>query len=348
MTRRAPSRSAKASSPSLLTFDRDQLIGFRLRAQHLDRRLPRTAVADAAAGGLQDTVPRAALFGLHARVQDADPAAWEDPDLVQTYGPRMAVYVIPKAATAAFTRGLLPREEDAQRQLDQIAGKVLGALENGPVTSQELGRVFPELRGQGFHPVRLGIRTGLYLIQWDTASLRLYPNEPPPDPEGDEAARVELAARFVQWYGPADVAAFAAWAGVGRHDAETTWKRLMPRLAAVEVAGRERFLLAEDVERARQARLPRVVRLVPPNDALLALDREMVEPHERRRRLVYPAYGQSGVVLVDGDLCGTWRRQARRVTLDLWPMEQALEKRVLAEAATASVPLGGQVEINRS
>jgi hypothetical protein len=47
---------------------RDQVVAFRLRANHLDQRLPAGSLADAAFAGLQDSVPRAALVALHARV----------------------------------------------------------------------------------------------------------------------------------------------------------------------------------------------------------------------------------------------------------------------------------------
>src|SRR3954453_15530390 len=111
-----------------LRLGREQVVAFRSIAQHLDDRLPHRAVGEATAGGLQDTVPRAALFGLHARVVDVEPDTWEDPSLVQTYGPRGAVYVVPRTAIAAFTRGLLPRDRDACARLELVADRVAEAL----------------------------------------------------------------------------------------------------------------------------------------------------------------------------------------------------------------------------
>ena len=60
----------------------------------------------AAWAGLQDSMPRAALLSIHARVEDAEPSTWEDPSLVQLWGPRFSVFVV-----AARRRGRLhPRD----------------------------------------------------------------------------------------------------------------------------------------------------------------------------------------------------------------------------------------------
>jgi hypothetical protein len=39
-------------------------------------------------------MPRAALPSIHARVAHAAPSSWEDPSLVQLWGPRFQVYVV--------------------------------------------------------------------------------------------------------------------------------------------------------------------------------------------------------------------------------------------------------------
>src|SRR5881227_3394926 len=100
---------------------------------------------------------------------------------------------------------------------------------------------------------------------------------------------------------------FAKWAGINIDDARVTWNRFAGHVAAVDVNGQERVLLAEDVDaaRSRSAERPVGVRLLPPNDALFAVDREIVEPEPARRASAFPAYAQPGVVLVDGRLEGT-------------------------------------------
>jgi hypothetical protein len=78
----------------MLRVSRSQAVAYRLAANHLSRRLPACSYAEAAYAGLQDTAPRDALLGLHARVAGCEPSAWEHPRLIQTYSPRRAVYVL--------------------------------------------------------------------------------------------------------------------------------------------------------------------------------------------------------------------------------------------------------------
>ena len=98
---------------------RAQAVNFRLAVNNLSRRLPAGSYAEAAYVGLQDTAPRDALLGLHARVTACEPSAWEHPRLLQTYSPRRAVYVLPKDAFGVFTIGRLPRDPVARQALEE-------------------------------------------------------------------------------------------------------------------------------------------------------------------------------------------------------------------------------------
>ena len=53
-------------------------------------------------------MPRAALLSLHARVEGARPSTWEDPSLVQLWGPRFSAYVVAARDLAVFSLGRLP------------------------------------------------------------------------------------------------------------------------------------------------------------------------------------------------------------------------------------------------
>ena len=53
-------------------------------------------------------MPRAALLSIHARVDGTQPTAWEDPSLVQVWGPRFSAYVVPADDLALFTLARLP------------------------------------------------------------------------------------------------------------------------------------------------------------------------------------------------------------------------------------------------
>ena len=54
-----------------LELTRDQILGHRRRVSALDTRMPPGAASleKAASAGLQDSMPRAALLSLHARVE---------------------------------------------------------------------------------------------------------------------------------------------------------------------------------------------------------------------------------------------------------------------------------------
>ena len=90
-----------------LELTREQILAFRQAVNELGERLPPgpTSLRRAAWAGLQDSMPRAAVLSIHARVQGTGPDTWEDPSLVQLWGPRFSAYVVP----ARGPRGLLAR-----------------------------------------------------------------------------------------------------------------------------------------------------------------------------------------------------------------------------------------------
>src|SRR2546427_5635789 len=105
------------------SIDRDHALAFRQRATHLHKRLPLERLTEAAFAGLQDSSPRSAVLALHARVENVSSSAWKDPRFVQVWGPRGAVYVVPKDEVAIFTIGFLPRNQDLRAKIDTAADK---------------------------------------------------------------------------------------------------------------------------------------------------------------------------------------------------------------------------------
>jgi hypothetical protein len=99
-----------AVTTTRLALTRSQILGFRRQVAALDERLPSGAVSlrKAAWAGLQDSMPRAALASIHARVERAGPSSWEDPSLVQVWGPRFSAYVVAAPDRPVFTLGRLP------------------------------------------------------------------------------------------------------------------------------------------------------------------------------------------------------------------------------------------------
>ena len=100
-----------------LRLTRDQILRHRRAVGFLDERMAAgpESLRRAAWAGLQDSMPRAALLSIHARVEGAGPATWEDPSLVQLWGPRYSTYVVARSDIAVFTLGRLPDDARGRR-----------------------------------------------------------------------------------------------------------------------------------------------------------------------------------------------------------------------------------------
>src|SRR5206468_11852789 len=132
-----PSRTSSGSSSrgcnvtsSRLDLTRTRILAFRRHVGGLDERLPRgpPSLRRAAWAGLQDSMPRAALLSIHARVEGTEPSTWEDSSLVQIWGPRHHAYVVPARDLAVFSLGRLPDEGGALRVAEDLAARVRGLL----------------------------------------------------------------------------------------------------------------------------------------------------------------------------------------------------------------------------
>src|SRR5690349_11712224 len=125
-----------------LDLTREQILAFRRHVGALNERLPRGArsLRRAAWAGLQDSMPRAALLQIHARVEGADPSAWEHPALVQVWGPRYSTYVIPAQDVPVFTLARLPDAGKKRANAEATAALVHGFLEGRTMTDREIGQ----------------------------------------------------------------------------------------------------------------------------------------------------------------------------------------------------------------
>ncbi|MBO0681793.1 MAG: winged helix DNA-binding domain-containing protein [Candidatus Dormibacteraeota bacterium] len=336
-----------------LQVDLARVLAFRSRATHLDQRLPAGSHVEAARGGLQDTVPRAALAALHARVERVEPDSWEVPDLCQVWF-RWADYVVPRQDFAVFTLGALPRAADRAQALRVVASAVCELLQGRPLSSREVRAGLPAVLSRAGHDhapeagilLRAACVSGRYLIRWDARTVTVIPTGPP-DMDAEDARR-ELATRFLGWHGPASAAQFARWAGMAREDAAETWTGLARELIPVSLEGRARELLARDEEALTRAEPAFGVRLLPMGDPYLALDRNLFDapgafppPTEDDRgqpvtsRLVNSLGGR---VLVDGRIVGSWGRHQHHLSIHLW--DPGERERVRAEAETFAGPIG--------
>lgn len=333
---------------SLLELTRAQILAFRRRVGALDERLPRGArsLRQAAWAGLQDSMPRAAVLSIHARVEGTRASTWEDPSLVQVWGPRFSVFVVPARDHAIFTLARLPEDESGRRRAEDMAARVDGFLRGRRMTDREVGR------GTGIgNAMRYGTATGTILIRWEGARAPVIWTVPRPEIDPLEA-RCELARRYLHVYGPTTPQAFAKWAGIGAAEARGAFDALSSSLIAVRTPIGEGSILASDEAALREPpRTAAPARLLPSGDAywlLQGADRELLVPGTTQRESLWTPRVWPGAVLVSGEIVGTWRRAQAKLSIEPWRrLTRAERDAVEAEAQSLPLPgLEGQITVH--
>jgi hypothetical protein len=301
-----------------LRVSRDQVLRYRTRASHLEERLPTGSLTQAAYGGLQDSIPRAGVIGLYARVHDVAPDSWEDPSLAQIWFRGGADYIVPRRDLGIFTLGCLPRDEGMQKLLNEIADDAHRVLDGRVLKVRE---VVDALRLENNMSIKGAAVTGRLLIRWNASMIWLIGCDAPKvDPED---ARRELARRFLHWFGPQPKDRFRWWTGVRPSDATQTWSAIRPEVVEVEIADSKRMMLEADVDALVGAEPIEGLRLIHNDDPYLKLDRDLVVADKEYREWVFPPIGTSpgyspGAIVLDGEIAGVWQRQQRRVTIHPW------------------------------
>lgn len=326
-----------------MQIGREQVLGFRARAGGLVSRFAVGDLRSAAWCGLQDSSPRSGLLSLHARLSDVGPRSWAEPELVQIRI-RGAVYLVPGKDFGVFTYGRLPRDRDALRRLEDVTSAIEMVLAGEPRRHRDVfDALSDELGGQVWSTAVLG----RWRVRWDTRMSWLVPCDPPDlDPE---TARRELLRRFLAWFAPTTPERFVRWAAVDPDEALRTWRAVEAELVSVVVGGKRRFAHERDVEALASAEPVRGVRLLPPGDPYLYPDRALLVSDAASYDALYKAKGEAaGGILLDGELVGTWARQAHRVGLRPWRELSARTVEALeAEASAMAGPIGRPIQLRR-
>jgi len=325
---------------SSLRLTRAQVLAFRRKVGALDERLPRgrRSLRRAAWAGLQDSMPRAALLSIHARVEGTEPSTWEDSSLVQIWGPRHHAYVVPARDLAVFSLGRLPDEGGALRVAEDLAARVRGLLGGARMAFGKAGRALGE---HNANRLRYAAPTGTILIRWDGARQPTIWTVPRPEVDPRDA-RLELARRYLHVFGPTSAGGFAQWAGIGPRGGVAAFDGLRRSLTPVRTPVGDSWILSSDEPTFRAAAGPAAsARLLPSGDTYFLLqggDRELLVPDASRRRALWTPRVWPGGVLVNGEIVGTWRRSLGTVTIQTWRrLSRAARDAVDAEAA--SLPL---------
>jgi hypothetical protein len=323
-----------------LELTREQILAFRRHVGSLDERLPRGArsLRRAAWAGLQDSMPRAALLSIHARVEGTEPSTWEDPSLVQVWGPRFSVYVVAARDHPLFTLGRLPDGGRGRRVAEEMAEQLQAFLGGRRMTDREAGSGL----GVG-NRLRYATTTGTVLIRWEGARAPVIWSVPRPEIEPREA-RAELARRYLHVFGPTTARSFARWAGVGAAEAQQGFDGLERSLTPVRTPLGDAWILAADEAELRSDQKPAAAaRLLPSGDAYYLLqgaDRALLVPNASQRDALWTSRVWPGAVLVAGEIAGTWRRAQGNLTVETWRRFSPAEREAV-EAEAASLPLPG-------
>lgn len=326
-----------------LELTRAQILAHRRRAGELVERLAPgdDAVRRAAWAGLTDSMPRAAVMSLHARVAGTGPDGWEHPALVQVWGPRFSAYAVPALDVAAFTLGRLPDSPAKRAFAETLADDLERFLDGRRLDAGEAGRAL------GFHPnaLRYAAPTGRVRIRWDGARRPTVWTVPAPEVDPAEA-RADLVRRHLHVMGPSSPVPFGDWAGLRPPAARAAFDSLEGSLTPVATPIGDAWILTEDEAsfRAAAATVERTqARLLPSGDAYWLLqgrDRELLVPDARHRPRLWTPRVWPGAVLLGDEIAGTWRRSDTSLTIEPWRVLTAPEREAV-EAEAVALPLPG-------
>jgi hypothetical protein len=285
-------------------------------------------------------MPRAAVLSIHARVAGTTSRTWEDPTLVQLWGPRFQVYVVAARDLPIFSVARYPDDARGRRVAEEMAAGLRATLGDRRMPDRDAA----ETMGVG-NRIRYAAPTGTVLIRWEGARAPTIwivsrPSVEPLD------ARLELARRYLHVYGPTAPAAFAKWAGIGTGQAVGAFDALARELLPVRTPIGDAWMLAADEATVREPARPAApARLLPSGDAYFLLhgaDRELLVPEANRRDLLWTSRVWPGAMLMEGEIAGTWRRAGSDMTVETWrPLSIAERAAVEVEAASLPLPNSG-------
>jgi hypothetical protein len=283
-------------------------------------------------------MPRAALLSIHARVEGAGPSTWEDPSLVQVWGPRYHVYVVAERDLAVFTLGRLPDSGEIRRRAEDLTARVHALLGEARMRYDDAGQAL----GVHGNMLRYAALTGTLAIRWEGARRPTVRTVPPPRISPLEAS-LELARRYLHVFGPGTPAGFAKWASIGARKAVGVFDELDGELIPVLTPTGDAWALGRDEPAVREPPAPAApCRFLPSGDAytlgITSEDRALLVPDAGQRGELWTPRVWPGALLVEGKVVGTWRRTQGRVTIRTWQrLSRAAQDAVVAEAE--SLPL---------
>lgn len=326
---------------------REHVLGFRVRAQQLDRASGTLAQAAVLDIGVQDTGPDGGLWALATR--GVDVARLRGDELATVWTIRGAPHLYRREDLPVVAAAVQPFSDadagkrifDASKPLKEAGIGNLAALDEVAAAMRSIvtrpmvkGEVSTRLTAVMGPPYLRFCRpcnaTHLYEQTFRLAALRagleLQPGTSPPVlrriPRFRRAARVtrqfDVVRAYLRLLGPATPRHVADYLDAPVADVRARWPT---DVVQVSVDGESRWLLAGDEERLEAP--SDVVAMPGPYDLFLqAKDRRLLIDDPARAKALWPVLGRPGAVLRAGEVVGTWRprKSGRRfsVHVELW------------------------------
>ncbi|MBV9281586.1 MAG: AlkZ family DNA glycosylase [Chloroflexi bacterium] len=372
-----PKTVGKTSLTPAMRLSWADVMAWRVRRHHLDRRAPREAMLDVVAAlcGLQAQLMSSAELALWARVEGLEPEAvqralWEERSLVKTWAMRGTLHLLP-ADELLLWQTVLSLDRRYLRpswlryfgvspaELERLIAAVAQALDGRLLTREELAAEVSRLLGSA----ELG---GKLRHSWGTmlkpAAFRGHLCFCPsvgqnvrftrPDrwlggvqqAETDTAEQV-VTRRFLATYGPTTREVFAQWLGTTAARAGALIKALDGEVTPVDLEGIPAWTLTSQLGEIAGAKPPESVRLLPAFDQyVIAASRHASSmlPGPFKDRIYRPQGWISPVLLVDGRMDGVWRhkRTGGRLEVHIEPFVE-LSPRVRNEVEGEAERLAG-------
>ena len=326
-----------------------QVAAWRVRRQHLDRRLPAGRMLAVASRlcGLHAQVLSSAELTAWARVENLKRgtvarALWEDRTLVKTWAMRGTLHLLPSGELALWHAALRqnPRylRPDAWKrnfgitldELDHLTEMIGKALTDRVMTREELAKEVAKLSGSAAFADKLAMSSWGIVLKPAAFAGHLcfapgigqrvrftHPNtwvRSLSKTVESQAAAASVTRRFLGAYGPATHHDLARWWGGGGVANAKLWiSALGEEVTAVDLEGSKAWMLATDAREAREIPSIRSVRLLPGFDQyVVSASRHAEKLLAGKRSRVYRPQGWiSPVLLVNGRMEGTWSHELK-------------------------------------
>jgi Winged helix DNA-binding domain len=342
---------------------RAQVLGFRVRAQQLDRESTAVGDVDVLNIGVQDTGPDGARWAL--AIRGVDVSALTDRALVKLWTIRGAPHFYRRKDLASVAAAVAPFSEadagkrifDAAKPLKTAGISHLAALD---VVAETMRSLVTRPMGKGDVSGQLSTLLDEPYLRWCRAcnathiyemplrlaavraGLELQADTSPPvlqsfgrvKPAAEPSPRHDTIRAYLRLLGPATPKHVADYLDAPVKDVTARWPE---EVVEVNVTGEQRWLLAKNAD-ALAAGVAKTTRLLGPFDLFLqAKDRPLLVNDPARAKALWPVLGRPGVVLVDGEVAGMWRPRksgrSLKVLVELWRKPSpALRKAIGAQA----------------